>query len=200
MIAARPLHGLVLAGGRSRRMGCDKAALVHPDGRPLARRCLDLLAEAGCDALALSIRHDQDLPPDTGDIVDLAVIRDPADGGVGPLSGIHAAMGSAPQADWLVLACDLPRLDLATLAHLIATRKGYDGLLSYRSEFDGLPEPLCAIYPADAAELIARAMAADMRCPRKILIRENCRLLDLPTPRALENANTPDDWNLALQP
>ncbi|MFM2242182.1 MAG: hypothetical protein RLZ97_1037, partial [Verrucomicrobiota bacterium] len=31
-------------------------------------------------------------------------------------------------------------------------------------------------------------------------IRENCRLLDLPTPRALENANTPDDWNLALQP
>jgi molybdopterin-guanine dinucleotide biosynthesis protein A len=181
-------------------MGCDKAALVHPDGRPLARRCLDLLAQAGCDALALSIRHDQELPPNTGDIVDLAVIRDPAEGGVGPLSGIHAAMGSAPQADWLVLACDLPRLDLATLVHLIDARKGYDGLLSYRSEFDGLPEPLCAIYPAGAAELIARAMAADMRCPRKILIRENCRLLDLPTPRALENANTPDDWNLALQP
>ena len=50
--AAAPC-GLVLAGGRSSRMGTDKAALLHPDGRPLARRCHDLLHAAGCRRVAL---------------------------------------------------------------------------------------------------------------------------------------------------
>jgi len=198
MIATRPVHGLVLAGGKSRRMGSDKAAMLHPDGRPLARRCLDLLAEAGCDALAISLSHDQELPPNTTDIVDLTVVRDPEAGGVGPLTGISAAMTSAPQADWLVLACDLPRLDVGTLRHLIDSRKPAEPLLSYRSEFDGLPEPLCAIYSAGSLELIQQALAEDFRCPRKILMRHECRLLDLPTPRALENANTLEDWKQAI--
>jgi molybdopterin-guanine dinucleotide biosynthesis protein A len=179
-------------------MGSDKAAMLHPDGRPLARRCLDLLAEAGCDALAISLRHDQELPPSTADIVDLTIVRDPADGGFGPMTGIGAGMSSAPEADWLVIACDLPRLDVGTLRHLIDSRKPEEPLLAYRSEFDGLPEPLCAIYSAESREWIRQALAADFRCPRKILMRHDCRLLDLPTPRALENANTLEDWKQAI--
>lgn len=194
----RPLFGLVLAGGRSSRMGTDKAALFHPDGRPLARRAHDLLAEAGCELIVLSLRQDQQLPPGFDDRPDVAVIRDPAGQSDGPLVGILAAMHAEPVADWLVLACDLPRLDLDTLMNLISTRLPGEPFLSYRSEFDGLPEPLCAFYAAETLPLLEQMQADGIRCPRKVLIRNDCRLLDPVTPRALENANTPDDWQSSI--
>jgi len=197
MSVSRSLHGLVLAGGRSSRMGTDKAALMHPDGRSLARRTHDLLVEAGCAEVMLSIRHDQPIPTGFDDRADLAVIRDPEGESAGPLSGIVAAMNLRPDADWLVLACDLPRLDVVTLRHIIATKRPDEMFLSYRSEFDGLPEPLCAIYAPAALPLLRDT---EFRCPRKVLIRHHCRLLDPVIPRALDNANTPEDWQSANTP
>jgi molybdopterin-guanine dinucleotide biosynthesis protein A len=192
-----PLWGLVLAGGRSSRMGTDKAALRHPDGRPLARRCHDLLLAAGCEAVVLSLRHDQDLPPGFDDLPALTVVRDPAGLSHGPLTGMLAGMRLRPAADWLVLATDLPRLDAATLRHLVAAKRPAELLLAYRSESDGLPEPLAALYAGAAIPLLEEALAAGFNCPRKILIRNHCRLLEPVTPRALDNANTPDDWQAA---
>ncbi len=197
MNSSRPLHGLVLAGGRSSRMGADKAALAHPDGRTLARRTHDLLADAGCEDVVLSLRHDQEIPVGFFDLPDIRIVRDPEDTAGGPLAGIIAAMSLQPEADWLVLACDLPRLDTATLLHLISSKLPDELFLSYRSEFDGLPEPLCALY-APAAMPLLRDM--EFRCPRKLLIRHECRLLEPVTPRALDNANTPDDWQSAIKP
>jgi cyclic pyranopterin phosphate synthase len=194
------LHGLVLAGGRSARMGSDKAALVHPDGRPLARRTYDLLAEAGCATVVLSLRHDQALPPGFSDLENVAIARDPEGASQGPLAGMIAAMRQAPTADWLVLACDLPRLDLGTLTHLVASKRRDEALLAYSSEFDDLPEPLCALYAAGSLAILEQAQAAGIHCPRKILIRRQCRLLEPATPRALDNANTPADWQTATNP
>jgi molybdopterin-guanine dinucleotide biosynthesis protein A len=193
----RPLQGLVLAGGRSSRMGADKSTLVHPDGRTLARRTHDLLAEAGCNNVALSLRHNQEIPVGCSDLPSIRIVRDPADTEGGPLTGIIAAMSQHPDSDWLVLACDLPRLDTATLIHLISSKQPDELFLSYRSEFDGLPEPLCALYSPAALPLLN---AMEFRCPRKLLIRHECRLLEPVTPRALDNANTPDDWQSAIKP
>jgi len=196
----RPLYGLVLAGGRSSRMGTDKAALLHPDGRPLARRTHDLLADAGCETVVISLRHDQEIPPGFTGVTEPVIKRDPEGGSEGPLAGMLAAMRYATSADWLVLACDLPRLDLETLQHLVGSRKSGEIFLSYRSEFDGLPEPLCAFYSAEALPILEQFQAEGLRCPRKVLIRNDCRLLDPLRPRALDNANTPDDWKHALTP
>jgi len=198
--STNPLCGLVLAGGRSIRMGSDKAALQHPDGRALARRCSDLLADAGCDTVVLSLRYDQEIPPGFVNRSGVLIARDPEGGSEGPLAGMLAAMRLRPDADWLVLACDLPRLDRSTLVHLISSRKTGEKFLSFRSEFDGLPEPLCALYAADALPILEAAHAKDFRCPRKVLIGNDCRLLAPVTPRALENANTPEDWEFARKP
>ncbi len=196
-MSTRPaLCGLILAGGRSRRMGTDKAALIHPDGRSLVRRCYDLLDEAGCKRILISLRHDQPLPDGLSDLAALEIVRDPAEGSVGPMVGIASGMRLQPAANWLVLACDLPRLDTETLRHLIDSLELGEKFLAYRSESDGLPEPLCTLYGSAALPLLEEAIATDMRCPRKILIRENCRLLEAVTPRALANANTPEDWLL----
>ncbi len=190
------LHGLVLAGGRSTRMGTDKAALVHPDGRPLARRTMDLLSME-CAKVVIALRHDQELPPMVEESAHVSIVRDPEGGSEGPLAGMLSAMRSAPAADWLVLACDLPRLDLATLQHLVSSRRPDEAFLSYRSEFDGLPEPLCALYTAEALRILEQAEADGLRCPRKVLIRHQCRLLEPLVPGALDNANTPADWQSA---
>lgn len=191
MNPSQPLHGLVLAGGRSSRMGTDKAALVHPDGRSMARRAHDLLLEVGCEQVMLSLRHDQPIPAGFDDLSNVALVRDPEEGSSGPLVGIVAAMSLRPDTDWLVLACDLPALDLKTLRHLVDSKQQDEMFLSYRSEFDGLPEPLCALYAPAALPLLRDS---EFRCPRKVLIRHECRLLEPVTPRALENANTPEDW------
>lgn len=199
MNTSRPLHGLVLAGGRSKRMGTDKAALMHPDGRPLARRAIDLLSVV-CERVVVSLRHDQELPPRIVEGENIHIARDPEGGSEGPLVGIIAAMRSFPDADWLVVACDLPRLDAETLHHLATSRQLDESLLAYRSEFDGLPEPLCAYYAAEALPILEQALDHHFRCPRKILIQQSCRLLDPITPRALDNANTPKDWQSANSP
>lgn len=197
---ARTMRGLVLAGGRSERMGSDKANLIHPDGRALARRCADLLAESGCVSVTLSLRHEQEVPEGFGELAGVEIARDPEGASVGPVAGMVAAMKGREDADWLVVACDLPRLDVGTLANLARSVRAGERFLSYRSEFDGLPEPLCALYSAGALPLLEEALENGMRCPRKILIRGECRLLDPVTPRALDNANTPGDWELAKQP
>jgi molybdopterin-guanine dinucleotide biosynthesis protein A len=186
-----PLIGLVLAGGRSSRMGRDKAALVHPDGRTLARRACDLLGGAGCESVVLSLREDQEIPPGFSDSDPPTVVRDP---GVGPLAGIVAGMRLRPDADWLVLACDLPRLDPATLTTLVESKREGERFLAYRSELDGLPEPLCAYYAREALPLLEESLAADFRGPRRILMEHGCRLLDPVTPGALANTNTPEEW------
>jgi molybdopterin-guanine dinucleotide biosynthesis protein A len=194
-----PWCGLVLAGGRSLRMGRDKASLVHPDGRALARRCHDLLREAGCGHVAISLRHEQDIPRGFEDVAGLEIIRDPAGVSVGPLAGILAAMRSRPASGWLVVACDLPRLEVPTLEHLMASRRPEDDFLAYRSSFDHLPEPLCAWYAASSRPVMEQALADDFRCPRKILIRHHARLLDPLVADALDNANTPVDWDNATR-
>jgi molybdopterin-guanine dinucleotide biosynthesis protein A len=188
----KPLCGLVLAGGRSSRMGTDKASLLHPDGRTLGRRCHDLLEQAGCAEVYLSLRADQEIPEGFTD-KEPVVLRD-ADGSSGPLSGILGAMNSRPGVDWLVVACDLPRLDPATLEHLLSSRREGELFLAYRSEFDSLPEPLCTFYSSGAKEVVLKS---GLFCPRKILIHSGCRLLEPIATGALDNANTPLDWKAA---
>jgi molybdopterin-guanine dinucleotide biosynthesis protein A len=178
-------------------MGRDKAALVHPDGRTLLRRCHDLLREAGCESISISLRHDQEIP---AGLESAEIVRDPEGASGGPIAGIVAGIRLDPAADWLVLACDLPRLDVATLVHLISSKQTDEKFLAYRSEFDGLPEPLCTLYAQAALPILEQAQADDFRCPRKILIRNDCRLLEPVTPRALDNANTPEDWATATIP
>lgn len=192
-----PLIGLVLAGGRSSRMGRDKAALVHPDGRTLACRACDLLRGAGCGSVVLSLRADQEIPAGFSDSELPTIVRDPAGPSIGPLAGIVAGMHLRPDADWLVIACDLPRLDPATLKTLVESKREGELLLAYRSEFDGLPEPLCAYYGREALPLLGESLAADCRGLRRILMQHGCRLLEPVTPGALDNANTPGEWEKA---
>jgi molybdopterin-guanine dinucleotide biosynthesis protein A len=117
---------------------------------------------------------------------------------VGPIAGIMAAQAKHPQVAWLVLACDLPFLDNATLTHLISARQPQRLATAYRSSHDGLPEPLCAIYEPASREALLAHVAKGKDCPRKFLINSDVQLIDEPNPHALDNVNTPDEYGSAV--
>lgn len=174
-------------------MGCDKAGLRHPDGRTLVDRTRDLLVSSNCGTVFLSLRSGQ--RPPSEESRDVAVIRDGGTG-KGPMAGIVAAMAAAPDADWWVVACDLPKLDANTLGFLHERWRETENAdwLAYRSETDGEPEPLCAIYRARSRPSLARACADGNHGLRAWMRSRPGKLFEPVTAGALRNANTPEEW------
>ncbi len=192
-----PVYGLVLAGGHSTRMKRDKATLTY-HGRTQLEWAMSLL-EGRVTRAFVSIRPGQSDPvrAQFEQIVDTHE-------GLGPIAGILAAQARYPEAAWLVLACDLPFLDGATLDHLLAGRDPERQATAYRSshpnhpKHNGLPEPLCAIYEPSSREAILAHVASGRDCPRKFLINADTKLLDQPNSRALDNVNTPEEYGSAM--
>jgi len=187
------LRGLVLAGGRSTRMGRDKAVLAY-HGRDQLQVAFELLGEVAGPNF-VSVRADQTSDPQRAryaQVIDGTL-------GVGPVAGILAALRTRPAAAWLVLACDLPFLDASTLRALIAGRDPSRVATAFRSAYDGLPEPLCAIWEPQCEPLLADFVAADGRCPRKFLLAHAARIIDLPRSNALDNINSTTEYRQAMQ-
>jgi molybdopterin-guanine dinucleotide biosynthesis protein A len=182
------LFGLVLSGGRSRRMQRDKAGLEYA-GKPQLVRAMDLLQPLVSRAF-VSVRDEQHTEALRAPYERIADIH--AD--LGPIGGIHAALTAYPQQAWLVLACDLPFLDTATLRHLIARRAPARLATAYRSSSDGLPEPLCAIFEPAALAPVEHWISQGQKCPRAFLSNSDVELLDLPNAHALDNINTVEEY------
>lgn len=183
-----PLYGLLLVGGRSRRMGRDKASLIYGiDGLTQTERSLSLLNSC-CERTFLSVRSGQQA---TAGVVTLEDRYPDA----GPLGGILTAFDHGPEAAWFVVACDLPFLDEKVLARLVEARDHASLVHVFASRFDGLPEPLCAIYEPGFASVLRRHFEAGRLCPRRILREENIALLALPEDarESLDNINTPEE-------
>lgn len=183
----KSIFGLVLAGGESRRMGRDKA-LLERDGKTQLAHIVELLE--GCvDKVFVSTRADQNKDEERGRFEQVVDRYDD----LGPVAGILSALDEYPEVDWLVVACDLPNIDEATIRHLLKHSRGEQPFTAYSSSYDGLPEPLCAVYHSGCADIVRRFVDDGVNCPRKILIRSDTHLLEQPDPRALDNVNTRDD-------
>ena len=102
------LYGLLLCGGRSSRMGQDKAHLKL-DGQSLLQRGLALLAQAGCQQVFAGGDY-----PEAASIADL-----PRWQGRGPLAGIASALMREPNALWLILPVDMPGVTATMLQQVL---------------------------------------------------------------------------------
>ncbi len=186
------LYGLVLAGGHSTRMHHDKAALQYRGGSQL-EHAMELLRPYVARSF-VSVRRDQVDDPVRSRFAQIVDTRE----GLGPIAGILAAQTEHPEVAWLVLACDLPFLEAATLEHLVRSRRPERQATAYRSSYNGQPEPLCAIYEPSTRAAIASYVTSGRDCPRKFLRQADTELLDQPDPRALDNVNTPEEYGSAL--
>jgi molybdopterin-guanine dinucleotide biosynthesis protein A len=186
-MSAAPLHGLLLCGGASRRMRRDKAQLNYA-GEPQLLRTWRLLTSVTQRAF-VSVRDGQRDEPLRASLPQLIDTYD----AVGPVAGILSAHDAFPDAAWLVIACDLPLLDEATLRALIAARDPSKEATAFASRFDGLPEPLCALWEPAIHQRLKQRYEAGSYCPRKVLIQADTRLLPAPG-NALDNVNTPQEF------
>jgi molybdopterin-guanine dinucleotide biosynthesis protein A len=179
--------GAVLAGGKSRRMGRNKARLVV-DGEPLWRRQMRVLREAGAAPVRLVQAPGQRA-------LTRGVLRDSVRG-AGPLAGLHTALRATRGTHLAVLAVDMPRIDAAWFTWLarhctpdrgaiVRTPRGY--------------EPLAAIYPQPAIAAVetrlARGRFSLQELVRVLVRRKQLRILRLPAAgrEQVANWNTPAD-------
>lgn len=186
------LYGLVLSGGRSTRMGLDKSIITY-HGVPQREHLYHLLKRL-CKKAFISIRDDQqsELPAETSVILDMDKYK-------GPYNGLLSAHESYPNAAWLVLACDLPLMDISALEQLLRERNPRSSATAFASRESSLPEPLCAIWEPKSlkasVDFLEKGIAT---CPRKFLINSDVTLVFPENENVLLNANSKEDYEQAL--
>jgi molybdopterin-guanine dinucleotide biosynthesis protein A len=159
------LFGLVLSGGKSTRMGMDKGTLAY-HGKPQREYLYDLL-DNYCARTFLSIRSEQRSEFVNGQhlIIDNDAFR-------GPFNGLLSAHDQYPDKAWIVLACDLPLMNLKTIETLIGAWDQSGDATALATRESGLPEPLAAIWePCGLAKAKKYIEDTGNSCPRKFLIR-----------------------------
>ena len=176
------LKGLVLAGGKSMRMGEDKG-LIEYHGRPQREHLAQLLSKFCSETLiSTNASMDSDFMPLKDSFV-----------GLGPLSGILSAFRHDPNAAWLVVATDIPLVDEKTLHQLVDSRNTSKVATSFHNPETNFPEPLITIWEPRAYPRLLQFLSMGYTCPRKALINSDIEELTLTNPEVLSNANTPEE-------
>ena len=186
------LNGLVLAGGKSQRMGNPKDK-INWHGKEQRYYAAGLLAPF-CDEVFISCRQDQleNFDINYNALTDTFL-------NMGPFGGILSALRSQRDKAWLVVACDLPLLDEKSLEFLIENRNIEKVATTYESPFDGFPEPLITIWEPKSYPLLLNFLGSGITCPRKVLINSDTLILKPGNPDSLMNVNTPEDMAKAQE-
>jgi molybdopterin-guanine dinucleotide biosynthesis protein A len=180
---------VVLAGGRSRRMGADKATLAA--GRQtLTERIIERLGAVVDEVIVAA--GDNHIDPVPGRIV-----QDHFPG-AGPLAGIHAGLRAAAFENAWVVACDYPDVDPGIGLLLVRAVSGFDAAVPLVA---GRPQGVCAIYSVPLASRIERLIASGERRLGALLESSLVRYLDErelrevdPELASFRNLNTPADY------
>jgi molybdopterin-guanine dinucleotide biosynthesis protein A len=187
---------VLLAGGESRRMGRDKAAVVFGN-EPLWRRQLRVLRDLGPEKVFVSARTESSWLPDGTELL----LDDPPSRG--PLSGVAKALAQMHTSHLLVLAVDMPFVTREQLQFLCSEAREGCGVVPLIGE---RAEPLAAIYPKETALDFAGALAgADLSLQplvRKLAAAGKVRLLPVPSQDEdlYKSVNEPGDFKERRSP
>jgi molybdopterin-guanine dinucleotide biosynthesis protein A len=189
------LSAFILAGGKSTRMGTDKAFVVL-DGRTLLARMLDV---------ARSLTSEVHIVGDAARFAPFAPVIEDVFPGCGPLGGIHAALRTSRTDLNVILAVDIPFVSHALLDYLVTRAKNSEKAVTVARAAGGL-QPLCAVYRrlfADAAEGALHAghykIDALFDQMNALVLEENDLEVAGFSPRIFRNLNTPQDFGTAQE-
>jgi len=176
---------VILAGGRSQRMGQDKAWLML-DGKPLIERQIELARELGAAEIFISCRAGTNY-----DALNCRVVHDRITN-AGPLAGIESALAASSSPLLLVLAVDMPKMTAPPLQTLLVCCSGVCGAIP---RFQNHIEPLAAIYSRSALPIAQELLNSGNYAARDFATRcvefNLAAFIDLPGQHAADFAN----WN-----
>jgi len=184
-----PITAFILAGGKSSRMGADKAFL-DLGGRSLLARSLDL---------ARSVSPNVKIVGDPAKLSAFAPTIPDIYSDRGPLAAIHAALTNSATDFNLILAVDLPFLDARFLQYLIAESESTNAVVTL-PRAGGHLHPLCAIYRKQFSAPAERALAESRNKLEALFNEVEVRIITQDelavagfSPAIFRNLNTPED-------
>lgn len=190
--------GVVLAGGRSSRMGENKATMVFA-GEPLLIRALRRLSPAVDDTVVIGPETLRAVAPDIRVVPDL--VPD-----AGPLVGLYTALKSTTAARVFLVACDMPFLQPGLVRAMLAASANNQEAQAVILGDQGRIQPLHAVYTNACLPAVERALASEDRSLWLLLAQLSVMTMDAEIvrredPRGIStfNANTPEDWRSALR-
>lgn len=186
--------GAILIGGRSRRMGMDKA-LLEIDGVPLRQRQCVALTEAGVSEIILSTRLDLRVV-----IPGIKTVLDAWDD-IGPIAGIAAVLQATSCPVVFMLAVDMPCITPRMIQRILSLSNQERGCVPL---VHGRHEPLAAAYPRSLLGLVQSQIAAGRHAMHnlieKAVARGQMSSLEIGDAEVgcFMNCNSPDEWQAFL--
>jgi molybdopterin-guanine dinucleotide biosynthesis protein A len=180
--------GFVLVGGRSSRMGQDKALLSFTPHAPLVSHIASLVEQAAGSAILLG-------PPAKYGSLGLQSWGDLRTG-QGPLAGLETALTKTSSPYNLVVACDLPGVQAATLAGLLAQAIRQNAPCTLLRDGTGRVHPLCGVYHPICLSAIRSALDSGDRKVMNVVGHLAPGYFDVPF--ELANINHPEEWRQFL--
>jgi molybdopterin-guanine dinucleotide biosynthesis protein A len=187
--------GFVTAGGRSSRMGRDKAWLQLGQCTMIER----IIAALAPITSSIAIIANSDEYRKLG----LPIYSD-TNVGIGPVEAIRTALVNSPTELAVLVGCDLPFVTPELFAFLIDEATGYEAVVPVGP--DAMIEPLCAVYSTKALWAVTDLIEIGERKVSRLLDRIKTRLVTFDELRSLrgselffENVNTPEDYRRALE-
>jgi molybdopterin-guanine dinucleotide biosynthesis protein A len=183
----------VLAGGKSRRLGRDKA-VVEVGGQPLLARVVGSLAWVSSEILVVGRSDGPPLPVPVRFFPDIFPGR-------AALGGLYTALSAATYPLVIVVGCDMPFLNPDLLRYLVTLAEGFDAVVPLLGDE---PQPLHAVYTAASRDAAADQLGTgDFKLARflgrlrvRFVPEADLRWAD-PELRSFFNINTPADLELA---
>jgi molybdopterin-guanine dinucleotide biosynthesis protein A len=190
--------GVILAGGQSRRMGENKAAMIFGD-EPLLARVARRLSSAVDELLVIGPRSLAPLAPQARVVEDALPT-------MGPLGGLYTALTATRGARIFLVACDMPFVCPGLIQAMLALAETHDDADVVTLNIDGRVQPLHAVYSRGCLPAVERALNVQDHSLHALLAQLSVVAIDMETVRRQDpdglsafNMNTPDDWRQALR-
>lgn len=180
------INGLILAGGKSVRMGHDKS-LINYHGKPQREYLFDLLTPF-CETVYLSCKSTLNIPQRLNPLPDAFDLNT-------PLNGILSAFKLNPNYAWLTVPVDMPFVNTETIQFLLANRLPQKTATCFWDSSGKLPEPLLTLWEPHASTLVSDFYHNKGFSPREFLVMHNAHCIAPTHPNWLKNINSEQDLN-----
>lgn len=189
------VSGIILAGGKSRRMGTDKRELPISDGLTLLDSVEQKLLSCCDEVIVVNNKNSIKRSKSIIEVSDIYL-------NAGPLAGIHAGLSAAKYETAFVAACDMPFIDVQLIKYLLVQSAGYDITVLKQGE---KVETLFAVYCKSALKEIEKALELEHYKVSAIFRKLQVNYIDVldikesyDYERILLNINRPEDYQTAI--